>query len=273
MDNGQRYLPLSPAPYPLPPKERSDPMARPQTVHGLKPDATVRANAQRIVATRTTEFFGFAPYMANPAYVSQLHDMRIAAKRLRYALEIFAPALDTDTAGCIGVIKEFQEIVGDIHDDDVLMEIVRAHLETRVAEHARALAALATAARDDEPVAAVKARLRVAVVDDGAVAEQVALAAMIARTARHRRARHAELLTRWDEWRAAGLRERLEALAVDLPSDLLPAVPVRASTASSHAGAGEDLPVASTQPRADGKRAGGRARRGVVRAILRRKVK
>lgn len=240
-------------------------MARPQTVHGLKPDGTVRANAQRIVAARAAEFFGLAPYLANPAYVTQLHDMRIAAKRLRYTLEIFAPALDRDAAGCVTMLKEFQEIVGEIHDDDVLIEIVRGHLERRAAERAGDFAALA-AARDDAPDDARAARLRAAVADDGAVAEQVALGALIARTARHRRARHAALRAKWEQWRAAGLRERLEALTVDFPADVPPVMPV--------AGAGEDIPVVSPPP-ADaearrGREAGTRVRRGLVRAVLRR---
>src|SRR5262249_22383172 len=106
-------------------------MARPQIVHGLRPHASVRANAQKIVATRTAEFYSFAPYLTNPVYVTQLHDMRIAAKRLRYALEIFAPALDADAAGCIAIIKDFQEIVGEIHDDDVLVDVIREHLAHR----------------------------------------------------------------------------------------------------------------------------------------------
>src|SRR5207302_9289860 len=115
-------------------------MARARPIDGLKPEATVRANAQKIVATRTAEFFSFAPYLANAAYVTQLHDMRIAAKRLRYALELFKDALDPDAAGCLAIIKEFQEIVGDIHDHDVLVDILRDHLQTMSAERARALA-------------------------------------------------------------------------------------------------------------------------------------
>src|SRR5947209_7151225 len=141
-------------------------MARPQTVHGLKPDATVRANAQKIVATRTAEFFSFAPYLANPAYVTQLHDMRIAAKRLRYALEIFAPALDPDAAAALATVKEFQEIVGEIHDDDVLMDITKAHLGTRASEAAQALAGLAISADESESVDAFKARTRAFVTDE-----------------------------------------------------------------------------------------------------------
>src|SRR5947209_14533801 len=170
-------------------------MARARLVEGLKPDATVRANAQKIIAVRTAEFFSFAPYLANPAYVTQLHDMRIAAKRLRYALELFKDALDPDAAVCIALIKEFQEFVGDIHDHDVLVDILRAHLETVSTERARALAALAVGI--DEEIDAFKERCRAFVSEDAWVAEQAAIAAAIARTTRERQTCYDELVAQW----------------------------------------------------------------------------
>ncbi len=193
-------------------------MARARPIHGLKPDATVRANAQKIIATRTVEFFSFAPYLASPAYVQQLHDMRIAAKRLRYALEIFQDALDPDAAACLAMAKEFQEIAGEIHDHDVLVDMLRAHLERRAAEHARALADFA--AHADDAIETVKERSRALATDEEWVAEQTAIAAAIVRTHRERGARYDALRKKWAAWRAAGLRERLEALTVDLPDDL-----------------------------------------------------
>lgn len=185
-------------------------MARARIVHGLKPKGTVRANARRIVAVRTDEFFDFAPFLNDPANVRQLHDMRIAAKRLRYALELFTDALDPDTAACIDLIKEFQEIVGDIHDHDVHVDILRAHLEAISAERARTLAGLAMLA--DEEIEPFKERCRALVTEDTWVAEQTALAAAISRTMQERRQRHADLVARWAEWDAAGLRARLESL-------------------------------------------------------------
>lgn len=248
-------------------------MARARPVEGLKPEETVRANAQKIVAVRTAEFFSFAPYLANPAYVTQLHDMRIAAKRLRYALELFRDALDPDVADGIALIKEFQEFVGDIHDHDVLVGILRAHLETLSAERARALAALAVDA--EEEIEAFKWRGRAFVTDDAWVAEQAAIAAAIARTTRERRERYDELVVQWAAWRAAGLRERLEALTVDLPDDLAgrnvrkpPATKPHAAplTEPDAEGAEEDEPVIAG---GDNNARRGRAR-GFITAALRR---
>ena len=188
-------------------------MARARTVHGLNPKGSVRANARKIVATRTDEFFAFAPSLADPANVTQLHDMRIAAKRLRYALELFADALGPDTAACIERIKEFQDNVGDIHDHDVHADILRAHLETLAAERACALAERAMRAEDE--IESFKEACRAFVTDDAWVAEQAAIAAAIARTMRERRQRHTDLVAQWAAWNAAGLREQLDALATD----------------------------------------------------------
>lgn len=189
-------------------------MARAQPVHGLKPDATFRANAQKIIATRTAEFFGFAPSIADPKNVTELHDMRIAAKRLRYALELFKDALDPETADCIALVKEFQEIVGDIHDHDVLVGIMRAHLETLITERAHLLGDLAVNADAGEEIEAFKKRCRTFMTDTGWIAEQTAIAAAIARTTRERQLRYTDLIAQWAIWQADGLRARLEALTV-----------------------------------------------------------
>ncbi len=185
-------------------------MARARAVHGLKPRGTVRANARRIVAVRTGEFFALAPFLSDPTNVAQLHDMRIAAKRLRYAVELFADVLDADAAACIDLIKEFQDVVGEIHDHDVHVEILRDHLAAIGADHARALAALAVDANGE--ITSFKERCRAFVTDGAWVTEQTAIAAAIARTVADRRQRHADLVARWTAWEAAGLRARLTAL-------------------------------------------------------------
>lgn len=186
-------------------------MARARAVHGLNPKGTVRANARKIVAVRTDEFFALAPFLADPTNVTELHDMRIAAKRLRYALELFATALGPDAAACIERLKAFQEIVGDIHDHDVHAEIVRAYLETRATARAHTLADRAM--RADEEIEPFKERCRAFVTENEWVAEQTALAAALARTVRERRQRHADLIAMWGEWNTAGLRARLDALS------------------------------------------------------------
>ena len=57
-------------------------------VKGLDPSGSLMDNARRIVATRVDELYSFDPN-GKP---KELHNMRIAAKRLRYVLELTAPA-------------------------------------------------------------------------------------------------------------------------------------------------------------------------------------
>ncbi len=56
---------------------------------------------------------------ASPDDVVALHDLRIAYKKLRYAVEIFTPALPADLAAMAEPAARFQKRLGDIHDIDV----------------------------------------------------------------------------------------------------------------------------------------------------------
>ena len=64
---------------------------KPREVKGLDPAAPLRPNAVRIVRTRLDELRSLAPAALEPSASTAQHDMRIAAKRLRYVLEIAGP--------------------------------------------------------------------------------------------------------------------------------------------------------------------------------------
>jgi CHAD domain-containing protein len=100
---------------------------RARAVKGLNPDATLADNLQRIVATRLDELCSFVPRALDPARVKALHDMRIAAKRLRYILEVGAePCFGPYAVTAIGHTKELQDLLGELHDCDVQLPRVRA---------------------------------------------------------------------------------------------------------------------------------------------------
>ena len=89
-------------------------------VKGLKPREALRANAARLVATRLDELCGFAEGALEPSAATTQHDMRIAAKRLRYLLEIAAACLGPEAEAARGIAKELQGALGEIHDCDVM---------------------------------------------------------------------------------------------------------------------------------------------------------
>jgi hypothetical protein len=99
---------------------------RARPVKRLDPSRTVTENAARIVRTRLAELRSFDPVVRDPDQVVALHDMRIAAKRLRYVLEILGESLGPAGGRGEKAAKEIQEILGEIHDCDVLVPRVEA---------------------------------------------------------------------------------------------------------------------------------------------------
>jgi CHAD domain-containing protein len=65
------------------------------------------------------DFLGFEKYIHDPANIEKLHAMRIAGKHLRYTLEIFAPIYGKTLIPYTQVMKDLQDQLGTIHDDDV----------------------------------------------------------------------------------------------------------------------------------------------------------
>ena len=105
-----------------------------RSVKGLDPEAPLGDNAERIVRVRLDELTSFMPKAADPKQVVALHDMRIAAKRLRYILEVTGPCFGPYASGAVKMVKELQDLLGEIHDCDVQLPEVAAFLEELVAE-------------------------------------------------------------------------------------------------------------------------------------------
>ena len=104
-------------------------MAKAKKITGLEAQATTATNARIIARTRLEEFEQWGHYANEPQRVSELHNLRIAAKRLRYTLEIFADVLPPSISDIIEEITKIQEELGTIHDTDVMMALVRRCLE------------------------------------------------------------------------------------------------------------------------------------------------
>lgn len=57
--------------------------------------------------------------------VEDLHRVRIAVKKLRYAAEFFAPAYDKKLGELVSELKQAQELLGDWHDAEMLVDALR----------------------------------------------------------------------------------------------------------------------------------------------------
>jgi hypothetical protein len=86
--------------------------------------------------------------------------MRIAAKRLRYLLELSGFAFGPYAERAARHAKELQDVLGEIHDCDVMLPRVLEHSAVLRARDAEALVALARNAGDLEPALSARAPSR-----------------------------------------------------------------------------------------------------------------
>lgn len=106
-----------------------------------------RQAAPPLMLERYQEFYDLLAHVERPEAVAELHALRIAVKRLRYAMEIFAPAYSDRLKKPLTTARRLQERLGDIHDADVRLDLVRAVLQGGL--EAGALRDAAPATRDD----------------------------------------------------------------------------------------------------------------------------
>jgi hypothetical protein len=133
--------------------------ARP--VRKLDPARSLDENAARIIQVRLDEMLALAPRALGGKPKAQ-HDMRIAAKRLRYVLEVtgFVFGKPADTARRRA--RDLQDILGEIHDCDVMLPRVRRHAKRLQRRDAEAVRARAGDAPDLDPRLAARAPHRTA---------------------------------------------------------------------------------------------------------------
>jgi CHAD domain-containing protein len=74
------------------------------------------------ISKQLDELLRFEVYIQTPQYKKELHMMRIAAKRLRYTLEIFAPLYPDKLKSYLQACRETQQLLGEIHDCDVWID-------------------------------------------------------------------------------------------------------------------------------------------------------
>ncbi len=113
-------------------------------VKGLDADGAFEENARRIVEVRLRELTALASHALDDGAVDELHDTRIAAKRLRYVLELAGPGLGRPAATGARVARGLQDLLGEVHDCDVLLARIRRHADRLRAEDAETVRLRAT---------------------------------------------------------------------------------------------------------------------------------
>ncbi|TAM78440.1 CHAD domain-containing protein [bacterium] len=81
---------------------------------------SIEAMRRKIVRLRLAEVLSGALAL-DRGEAAPLHDLRIACKRLRYALELHRVELPAETQAAERILAELQDMLGEIHDCDVLL--------------------------------------------------------------------------------------------------------------------------------------------------------
>lgn len=100
-------------------------MAKAKPITGLDVHAPVAKNARIIARTRLEEMYEWSQYVDNPYEVHNLHNLRIAAKRLRYTLELFEDVLPEESKAVVEELTQIQDELGALHDHDVMIALLR----------------------------------------------------------------------------------------------------------------------------------------------------
>ena len=110
-------------------------MAKAHKIIGVAPGRGYHENARTILPQKVEEVWTWEPFIRDAARREELHNMRISIKRLRYTMELFHVAylnngqqenLVTESryAEFLAVIVDLQEILGDVHDADVVLDVL-----------------------------------------------------------------------------------------------------------------------------------------------------
>jgi hypothetical protein len=100
-------------------------MAKAKPLTGLDPYAPTGQNAGSIARIRLDEMYDWAANVDAPYEVYGLHNLRIAAKRLRYTLEIFEDVFPPSAQAAADELAQIQDELGALHDSDVMIALLR----------------------------------------------------------------------------------------------------------------------------------------------------
>lgn len=188
-------------------------MSRAWPVEGIAPEGTLAENARRILAVRIAEFYSYAPIVSDETATEELHNLRIAAKRLRYTLELFRAVFGEVGERQIERVKAIQEELGNLHDADVRIALIRDELTTLGVEQTADLGKTLAAAPISAHPAITATALRPPPDDP-----RRGLVALLGREYGARKRSYDAFWATWDKFGREGMRRELVMLsALALP--------------------------------------------------------
>ena len=109
----------------------------------VEPDEAYRTAGGRIVRVRARELFDHAEGVLDTRDIERVHDMRVASRRLRAVLEIFAPCFpSSEFKGVLRDVKQLADALGERRDPDVHIDALQSFSKALLAANKPGVARL-----------------------------------------------------------------------------------------------------------------------------------
>jgi CHAD domain-containing protein len=126
-------------------------VAKAKPIPDLTADLPYAEAAARIVSVRGTELAEQAQGVLDTGDIERVHDMRVATRRLRAALEIFEPCFPDKAYGqALTEVKRLADALGERRDRDVAIAALHSFNDGMAAPDRRGIASLIEQLRTEQ---------------------------------------------------------------------------------------------------------------------------
>lgn len=126
-------------------------MAKAKEINGLSAEESYGEAAAKIVATRGEEVTDHARGVLDTGDIDRVHDMRVATRRLRAALEVFEPCFPRKSyRQALREVKRLADGLGERRDRDVAIAALRGFNDQMPAPDQRGVESLIDRLRDEQ---------------------------------------------------------------------------------------------------------------------------
>ena len=129
-------------------------MAKPRDVQGLRCEDPFGTVAAQVVSVRADELLEHSEGVLDTTDIERLHDMRVASRRLRAAMEVFEPCFSRKRfRAALREVKAIADALGERRDRDVSIIALETFAAALAAPDRRGIAAMVNQLRKEQSLA------------------------------------------------------------------------------------------------------------------------
>jgi CHAD domain-containing protein len=126
-------------------------LAKAREIRDIGPDISFRDAAASAVAVRAEEVFEFGEGVLDTSDIERVHDMRVATRRLRAVMEIFAPCFPkAEHRQALKEVKGLADALGTRRDPDVAIAALEQTAQELAAADRPGVESLVGELREDQ---------------------------------------------------------------------------------------------------------------------------